>query len=342
MPVSGYPTEKNESVSERIILASSNPGDLVLDCFVGSGTAAAVAQRLGRSWIACDITKGAVQTTSTRLQTVMLDQIAASRKNGGQAVLPGTGAEGEDAASPAAQLSLNVYRVNDYDLQIQHNEAVNLACEHIGITRTHNDSFFDGTLGRKLAKIVPFGHAVTPLDLEEVKRELAARPDEDRDVVVVALGKQVAADRWLEDWNRLRTRGDVPNKIEVIELRTDARYGHFFAHQPAQARVSVMRTDVGIHVEITDFISPTIMERLKEQAGLLSPQITDWRSMVDTVMIDTAYDGEVFRVALSDVPERKNDLVAGTYDLAAPSGPTTVAVKITDMLGEEVLVVESA
>jgi hypothetical protein len=63
--------------------------------------------------------------------------------------------------------------------------------------------------------------------------------------------------------------------------------------------------------------------------------------MVDTVMIDSAYDGEVFRVAFSDVPERKNDLVAGTYDLASPSGPTTVAVKITDMLGEEVLVVQS-
>jgi hypothetical protein len=300
-----------------------------------------VAQRLGRRWIACDINKGAVQTTAKRLQAVVLDQITASLKNGDQAVLPGAGAAGGAASSPAAQVSLDVYRVNDYDLQIQHNEAVSLACEHIGITRTHNDSFFDGTLGRKLAKIVPFGHAVGPLDLEEVKRELAARPDEDRDVVVVALGKQVAADRWLEDWNRLRTRGDVPNRIDVIELRTDARYGHFFAHQPAQARVSVKRTDKGIHVEIVDFISPTILERLKEQSGLLSPQITDWRSMVDTVMIDSAYDGEVFRVAFSDVPERKNDLVAGTYDLASPSGPTTVAVKITDMLGEEVLVVQS-
>ncbi len=56
-------------------------------------------------------------------------------------------------------------------------------------------------------------------------------------------------------------------------------------------------------------------------------------------MIDTAYNGEVFNVALSDVPERKTDLVAGRYELPAPAGQTTVAVKITDMLGEEVLVV---
>ena len=71
---------------------------------------------------------------------------------------------------------------------------------------------------------------------------------------------------------------------------------------------------------------------------LFKAQITDWRAMVDSVMIDTAYDGQVFNVTLTDVPERKTDLVAGRYELPAPAGPTTVAVKITDMLGEEVLI----
>ncbi|MDX9954838.1 MAG: hypothetical protein RBT75_12115 [Anaerolineae bacterium] len=46
-----------------------------------------------------------------------------------------------------------------------------------------------------------------------------------------------------------------------------------------------------------------------------------------------------FNIGLSDVPERKNDLVVGRYILPAPEGETTVAVKIIDMLGEEVLVV---
>ncbi len=57
-------------------------------------------------------------------------------------------------------------------------------------------------------------------------------------------------------------------------------------------------------------------------------------------MIDPSYGGEVFEVALSDVPEKKSDLVEGSYALEAPDGETTVAVKIIDMLGEEVLVVE--
>ncbi len=62
-----YPTQKPEALLERIISASSNPGDLVLDCFVGSGTTAAVAERLGRRWIAADMGRFAISTTRKRL-----------------------------------------------------------------------------------------------------------------------------------------------------------------------------------------------------------------------------------------------------------------------------------
>jgi hypothetical protein len=157
-------------------------------------------------------------------------------------------------------------------------------------------------------------------------------------VLVVCLGKESAADAWVEEWNRLRKRGSVPNKIEVIELRTDPKYGKFFTHQPARAKVTVKRAKDVLKVAVEDFISPTVIERLQNQAGLLKPKIDDWRAMVDCIMIDAAYDGEVFTVALSDVPEKKTDLVSGSYELPAPKGTTTVAVKIIDVLGEEVLV----
>lgn len=55
----GYATQKPEALLERIIKASSNEGDLVCDFFGGSGTTAAVAERLGRRWITCDIGKPA-------------------------------------------------------------------------------------------------------------------------------------------------------------------------------------------------------------------------------------------------------------------------------------------
>ena len=63
----GYPTQKPEALSERIIKASSNEGNLVADFFCGSGTTAAVAEKLGRKWIATDLGKFAIHTTRKRM-----------------------------------------------------------------------------------------------------------------------------------------------------------------------------------------------------------------------------------------------------------------------------------
>jgi hypothetical protein len=63
----GYPTQKPEALLERIILASSNPGDLVADFFCGSGTTPFVAFENGRLFLAADATWGAIHTTRNRL-----------------------------------------------------------------------------------------------------------------------------------------------------------------------------------------------------------------------------------------------------------------------------------
>ena len=63
----GYPTQKPEALLERIIKASSNEGDLVADFFCGSGTTAAVAEKLGRKWIVSDLGKFAIHTTRKRM-----------------------------------------------------------------------------------------------------------------------------------------------------------------------------------------------------------------------------------------------------------------------------------
>jgi len=63
----GYPTQKPEALLERIILASSNPGDSVADFFCGSGTTAVKAAKLGRQFIASDLSFRAIHTTRTRL-----------------------------------------------------------------------------------------------------------------------------------------------------------------------------------------------------------------------------------------------------------------------------------
>lgn len=65
-----YPTQKPEALLDRIIRTASNPGDIVFDCFMGSGTTQAVAMKLGRKFIGADINLGSIQTTTKRLINV--------------------------------------------------------------------------------------------------------------------------------------------------------------------------------------------------------------------------------------------------------------------------------
>lgn len=66
----GYPTQKPEALLERILSASSGPGDLVGDFCAGSGTTLAAAHRLGRRWIGCDSNPAAVEVASRRLEAL--------------------------------------------------------------------------------------------------------------------------------------------------------------------------------------------------------------------------------------------------------------------------------
>jgi len=194
------------------------------------------------------------------------------------------------------------------------------------------------TQGARLVKIIPFNHPLTPLDLESVRNELKSRPTEERDVMAVCLGWQHDARAWLETYNRNRP----VNKLHVVELRSDRKLGGIIRHEPLSAQFTVRREGQGtaqrLVVEVQDVVSPTIMQRLNLAQGMFRAQITDWRAVVDCILIDPQHDGQVFNVALADLPERKQDLVDGRYELPAPPAGSLVAVKIIDMLGEELVV----
>jgi DNA modification methylase len=93
----GYPTQKPEALLERVIKASSNEGDVVLDPFCGCGTAIAVAQKLKRRWIGIDITHLAVNLIKTRLRDHFGEDVRRTYDIIGEPV------SGEDAAELAKQ-----------------------------------------------------------------------------------------------------------------------------------------------------------------------------------------------------------------------------------------------
>lgn len=99
-----YPTQKPEKLLERIMMASSNFNDIVMDCFAGSGTTAAVAEKLGRRWIACDFGKHSIYTIQKRML-----EIADSKKLGKDVK------DGEKYGQPAKPFC--VASVGAYDFQ---------------------------------------------------------------------------------------------------------------------------------------------------------------------------------------------------------------------------------
>lgn len=104
----GFPTQKPEELVQRIVAASSNEGDIVLDAFVGSGTAMAVAEKLGRHWIGVDMGIYAVYVAQKRLLN-----IAASK------ALEGPAAEaGKKAAYGRPPLPFGVYSAGHYDFAL--------------------------------------------------------------------------------------------------------------------------------------------------------------------------------------------------------------------------------
>ncbi len=102
--VTGYPTEKNPDMMARIIEASSNPGDIVLDCFAGSGTTLAVASQLGRRWIGVDCSDEAIKTTIHRFEH-------------------GTERMGDFVNDIQQEISLPLFKIADFTLFLEMNKS---------------------------------------------------------------------------------------------------------------------------------------------------------------------------------------------------------------------------
>ena len=305
-----YPTQKPESLLERIIKASSNENSIILDCFAGSGTTLAVAEKLNRRWIGADCNKGAIQTTIKRLSKIKQEANKENKK--------------QEQKTP----DILHFRVNNYDFQ-ERFALRKIIFEKYGIEKI-NDSFFDGILGDELVKIVEFNKPLTRLEIQEIKDEIKnIRSEEARNIVVICSGQEVALESEIAKHNKI----SPINKIKIRDIQKDG----LIAFEPAIADVSIIQNENKKIVEIKNYLSPTILKRLEIDKNLFEEQITDFRSQIDVVLFDFNYDGKVFNVCESDIPAKKKDFVKAKYELETTN---KIAVKIIDMLGEETLIIE--
>lgn len=309
-----YPTQKPEALIERIIKASTNPDDIVFDCFMGSGTTQAVAMKLGRRFIGADINLGAIQITTKRLISVAEDlQPKPTRK-----------LIEEDETTKYT--GFEVFNVNHYDVFRNPVQAKELLIEALEIQPLPASLVWDGEKDGRLVKIMPVNRLATRADLNELianfdYKSFQAKFNESphkpvEKLLLVCMGHEPDLAAHLQ-------KEAAPYKldIEVVDILRDRSKLEF--KRDSEAKVTANDTEL----KIEKFYPMNLLQKL----SLFQENVEDWRELVESVMIDFNYDGAIFQPTLLDIPD-KNELVAGVYPI--PSDAGNIRVKITDLLSE--------
>jgi DNA modification methylase len=168
----GYSTQKPETLLERIIKTSSNPGDLVADFFIGSGTTAAVAEKLGRKWIATDLGKFGIHTTRKRLIQVQRELKAAGQPFRAFEVLNLGRYERQAYLNVGGRLS---GKKKEEALARKEGEFRDLILRAYKAEPLGGSAFFHGKAGGRLVVVGPINLPVGRLFVEEVITECRKR-----------------------------------------------------------------------------------------------------------------------------------------------------------------------
>lgn len=303
----GYPTQKPEALLEKIIKASSNPGDVIFDCFMGSGTTQAVAMKLGRRFIGADINLGSIQTTTKRLINV------ANELN-------------EQLQDDEKYTGFEVYNVNNYDFFRNPIEAKGLIIQALEIQPFPQSDVWDGELDGRMVKIMPVNRIATKADLEDLKANLPYKTYEKRKaenptqpvekITIVCMGHEPDLKASLE-----QELSEYKLDIEIVDILREKKD----LQLKREAEAEIVRE--GNKLVIRAFYPMNLMQKL----SLQKEYVEDWRQLVESIMIDWNFDGVVMQPTVTDVPDKK-EIVSGVYDIPEDAG--TIRVKITDLLSE--------
>lgn len=315
----GYPTQKPEALLERIILMASNPGDLIFDCFMGSGTTQTTSMKLGRRFIGADINLGAIQITTKRL----LETAEELKKEGQQGQLF---SENEDGTNHVNYTGFEVFNVNHYDVFRNPIEARELLLDVLEVNKLPQGQLFDGEKDGRMIKIMPvnriasradLGELIAGLDLKAFEKRHKKNPNEPVErITLVCMGHE-------PDLKASLMKEVEPYKldVEVVDILRDRQDLQF--KRDSEAKVVIKSGKLVIE----RFYPMNLLGKL----SLQKEKVKDWRELVESVMIDWNYDGAVLSPTTVDIPE-KDEFVSGAYPIPKDAG--TIRIKITDLLSE--------
>jgi DNA modification methylase len=306
----GYDTQKPEALVDRLLSAASDPGDLVADFFVGSGTTVAVAERLGRRWIACDLGRFAIHTTRKRLLNIPDCRPFEIRNLGSYERQRWRQDSGNGALRGYLDTILAFYRAEPVE----------------GFQHLH---------GRKAGRMVHVGATDAPITIdeaEEVMDELADNGIESCDL----LGWEWEMGLHDTIGERARRRGldvrvlQIPR--EVMERRVqEADAVRFF--ELAHVDLDVRRQGSEARVVLKDFAIPSedlIPAQVRER-------ITRWSDLIDYWSIDFDHRDGVFHNQWQAYRTRAEPVLAteSNWHEYPQSGTYAIVVKIIDIFGND-------
>ncbi|BCZ27939.1 site-specific DNA-methyltransferase [Claveliimonas bilis] len=358
-----YPTQKPNALLKRIIKSATEEGDLVFDCFMGSGTTQAVAMKLGRRFIGADINLGAIQTTTKRLLSIAAELKPAHKPVNYGMIQPQLSMIAEEPTPYLAAVSVGVdtelssedcskgidffklkgldtstreedvkypgfevYNVNNYDFFRNPVEARDLLIAALEIQPFPQSGVWDGELDGRMVKIMPVNRIATKADLKELLANLPYKIYEKR--------KEENPNQPVERIT-IVCMGHEPDlkgalEQELSDYKIDAQIVDILRDKKElqlkrDSEAEIVRE--GGKLIIRAFYPMNLMQKL----SLQKEYVEDWRQLVDSIMIDWNFDGVVMQPTVTDVPG-KNEMVKGIYDI--PEGCGTIKVKITDLLSE--------
>ena len=329
-------TQKPEALLKRIILASSNPGDIVADFFPGSGTTLAVAEKLGRRWIGSDLSKFAIQVTRKRLLDIHNSKDLMDEKN-------------KNYGKPARPFEL--WNIGNYETVYWQEREDEYLAFMLKLYQSQPLTGFRYLHGRKGDRAVHIGPLNAPVTMEEVEKvviECRANNFNKADVLgwewsyeVNELAKELAKKNGVDlrlvqipSVNEIKSSLvgfdlqllKVPDQIVEKDL---SKYVKF-------PEVAYLEIETGIKgkeitLKITDFqLSPTA------ELAEIASKVKDSRELIDYWAIDWDYKGDTFHNQWQSFRMKKNPKVdyEAIHKYEEP-GEYQIMTKVVDVFGND-------
>lgn len=331
----GFDTQKPEALLKRIIITSSNPGDIVADFFCGSGTTLAVAEKLGRRWIGSDLSKFAIQVTRKRLLDIHNSKDLQN--------------EGKQYGKRARPFELkNIGNYETIYWQERQDEYLAFMLKLYQAQPLTGFRYLHGRKGDRAVHVGPLNAPVTMEEIEKVVVECRANNFNKADVLgwewsyeVNELAKELAKKNRVDlklvqipSVNEIKS-SLVGFDLQLLKIRDEvvekelAKYVKF--PEVAYLEMETKTKEKEVLLKITDFqLAPTA------ELAEIARKVKDSRELIDYWAIDWDYKGDTFYNQWQSFRVKKNPRVdyeaIHRYESA---GEYQVMVKVIDVFGND-------